>query len=251
MSTLPPNPLLSEHSPPRRAKLLDVLAYNSRYGYHMSIIAKIHFSHPNMTLANIIESFPDVSIRVLQEASTDPVSNISFFIIETDQTETLEREFDADHTVETAEQVSRFQDWPVYSVEFSSNALLLGSVVTDYGGFALDAQQHNGGWMERWQLPDRESFQSVWEYALNQSFEFNIIKITQVANDGESDLFGLTDKQRATIVYAYNNGYFGHPSEITLGEIAEDFGISTTAASGRIRRGLKRIIESTIPEAGG
>jgi predicted DNA binding protein len=59
----------------------------------------------------------------------------------------------------------------------------------------------------------------------------------------------MTDKQRATIVYAYNNGYFGDPSGITLGEIAENFGISTTAASGRIRRGVKRIIESAIPEA--
>lgn len=217
----------------------------------MSIIAKVHFSHPNMALANIIESFPDVAIRVLQEASTDPVSNTSFFIIETDRTDALEREFDADHTVETAEQVSWFQDWPIYSVEFSSNALLLGSVVTDHGGFALDARQYDNGWVERWQLPDRESFQSVREYALDQSFKFNIIKINQVPNDGEPDLFGMTDKQRATIAYAYNNGYFGDPSEITLTEIAEDFGISTTAASGRIRRGVKTIIESTIPEADG
>jgi predicted DNA binding protein len=217
----------------------------------MSIIAKVHFSHPDMALANIIESFPDVAIRVLQEASTDPVSNTSFFIIETDQTDALEREFDADHTVEAAEQVSWFQDWPVYSVEFSPNALLLGSVVTDHGGFALDAQQHDGGWVERWQLPDRASFQAVWEYALDQSFTFDIIKINQVPNDSGSGIFGMTDKQRATIAYAYNNGYFDDPGEITLAEIAEEFGISTTAASGRIRRGVKAIIESTVPEADG
>jgi hypothetical protein len=217
----------------------------------MSIIAKVHFSHPDMALATVIDSFPDVAIRVLQEVSTDPVSNTSFFIIETDRTDALERALDADHTVERAERVSRYQDWPVYSVEFSSEAMLLGSAVTEHGGFALDAQQHDGGWVERWQLPDRESFQSVWQYALDRSFQFDIIKINQIPDSSGSNMFGMTDKQRETIAYAYNNGYFGDPSEITLEEIADDLGISTTAVSGRIRRGIEKMVESTIPEADG
>jgi predicted DNA binding protein len=129
--------------------------------------------------------------------------------------------------------------------------MLLGSAVTEHGGFALDAQQHDGGWVERWQLPDRESFQSVWQYALDRSFQFDIIKINQIPDSSGSNMFGMTDKQRETIAYAYNNGYFGDPSEITLEEIADDLGISTTAVSGRIRRGIEKMVESTIPEADG
>jgi len=102
-----------------------------------------------------------VEIRVLQEASTDPVGQKSFFIVETNQIEAFERELSADHTVENAQQVSRYEDWPVYSIEFTSDTLLLGSVVTEYNGFALSAYQHDGGWIERWQLPDREALQSI------------------------------------------------------------------------------------------
>ena len=214
----------------------------------MSIIAKVRFSHPDMALANAVASFPDAAVRVLQEASTDPAGNASFFVVETDRTEALERAFDADHTVARAQQVSVYEEWPVYSVELSADALLLAPVVTDHGGFALDAHQHDGWWVERWQLPDRKSLQSVWQYAADRSFEFDIVKIYRTSEGPDSDTFGMTDKQRATIVYAYDNGYFGDPSEITLDEIADDFGISTTAASGRIRRGVKSIIESTLPE---
>ena len=72
----------------------------------MSIIAKVEFSHPDMALANAVTSFPDATVRVLQEASTDPAGNASFFVVETDRTEALKRGFDADHTVARGEQGS-------------------------------------------------------------------------------------------------------------------------------------------------
>lgn len=214
----------------------------------MPIIAKVYFSHPDMALANVVTTFPDVTIRVLQEVSTAPVSDNSFFVVETDRIEALERAFAADHTVSRADLVSRYQDWPVYSVEFSSEALLLGSVVTEHRGFALDAHQHDGGWIERWQLPDRETLRSVWQYADAQSFTFDILKIRRVSDSSNSNMFGITDKQRSILIYAYENGYFEQPSETTLEEIADHFDISTTAASGRIRRAVRTIIESVLPE---
>jgi predicted DNA binding protein len=214
----------------------------------MPIIAKVYFSHPEMALADVITSGPDVTIRVLQEVSTDPVGGSSFFAVETDQPELLERTLAADHTVKRAERVSQYQEWPVYRVEFNPEALLLGSVVTEQDGFALDAQQHDGGWIERWQLPDRQALQAVWQYAEEHSFTFDIMKVSQVSNTGDVGMFGLTDKQRTTLVAAYDNGYFTEPSETTLSEIAADLDISTNAASGRLKRGMKNIIESSFPE---
>ena len=214
----------------------------------MPIIAKVYFSHPEMALADVITSGPDVTIRVLQEVSTDPVGGSSFFAVETDQPELLERTLAADHPVKRADRVSQYQEWPAHRLEFNPEALLLGSVVTEQDGFALDAQQHDGGWIERWQLPDRQALQAVWQYAEEHSFTFDIMKVSQVSNTGDVGMFGLTDKQRTTLVAAYDNGYFTEPSETTLSEIAADLDISTNAASGRLKRGMKNIIESSFPE---
>ena len=92
----------------------------------MPIIAKVYFSHPEMALAGVIGSLPDITIRVLQEVSTDPVSDKSFFIMETDQCEVLERELAADHTVKYAQRVSHYEEWPVYGIEFSPKRYFWG-----------------------------------------------------------------------------------------------------------------------------
>ncbi|RLM53908.1 DNA-binding protein [Halobellus sp. Atlit-31R] len=217
-------------------------------GTRMTIIAKVYFSHPRMALANVISSLPEVEIRVLQEVSTDPVSDQSFFVVETDEVDDLERALAGDHTVETAHRVSSYEDRPVYSIEFTDDALLLGSVVTGQDGFALNAYRYDDGWVERWQLPSRESLQSVWEYANDQSFEFDIHEIHQISESRQSDASGLTDKQRTALIYAYEHGYFEEPRETTLEEIADEFDISTTAASGRVRRGVKNLIESSAQD---
>lgn len=147
-----------------------------------------------MSLANVISTLPDVTIRVLQEVSTDPVSDKSFFIIETDQTEAVEHELSVDHTVENAQRISRYEDWPVYSIEFTSDTELLGTILTDHGGFALTAYQRNGGWIEQWQLPDRKALQSIWQYASEQSFEFNIQQIYRISGGQNNEPTGLTEK---------------------------------------------------------
>ena len=54
----------------------------------------------------------------------------------------------------------------------------------------------------------------------------------------------LTDKQQAALATAYAMGYFEHPQETDLGSIADELGVSTSAASGRIRRGISALIES-------
>jgi len=211
----------------------------------MAILTKVQFSHPNMALADVISSLPETDIRALKEVSTDPVSDQSFFVFETDDSDMLERELAADRTVETAHRVSSYEDQPVYSIEFAPRTLLLGSIVTEQDGFSLNAHRYDDGWIERWQLPDRESLQAVWEYANDQSFEFDIRELYRMSERDSVETIGLTKKQRDTLGYAYNNGYFDEPRETTLQDIADSFDISISAASSRVRRGVKNLIESS------
>jgi len=62
--------------------------------------------------------------------------------------------------------------------------------------------------------------------------------------DERSASTALTEKQREALATAYTMGYFEHPQQTDLGAIADELGISTSAASGRIRRGIGSLIES-------
>jgi len=210
----------------------------------MTVIAKVHFSHPDMALAGVIRSLPDAGIQVLQDVSTDPVHGKHFFTTEASDTEAFERHLADDHTVSSYRQVADYENQPVYSVEFTDETILLGPTVVGHSGFALEAFQYKEGWVERWQLPDRESLQSVWQFAADRSFEFDILELYRMSYDERSASTALTEKQREALATAYTMGYFEHPQQTDLGAIADELGISTSAASGRIRRGIGSLIES-------
>lgn len=209
----------------------------------MPIITRVYFSHPRMALAHVIESKPHVDIRVLQEVSTDPTHNMHYFIINTESINEFEEVAESDHTVATAQRVPSYERQPVYRIEFTPDTLLLGSIVTQENGFALNAYRHRGGWIERWQLPSHESLQKIWKFANDQSFTFDIYSVHQVSNYNNTESHSLTEKQQELLAIAYTNGYFDEPREMTLEEIAETLEISTSAASGRLRRGIKQLIE--------
>ncbi|MFB6184272.1 MAG: helix-turn-helix domain-containing protein [Haloarculaceae archaeon] len=214
----------------------------------MTVIAKVYFSHPDMALANVVERVPSVDFRVMQEVSTDPEHDRYFIVVETDDVETFEAALANDHTVAAFERMSEYDHRLVYGIEFTPEAVLLASRVTEQGGFSLEAFRHEEGWIERWQLPDRESLRSIWEFAQDEAFTFDIRELYRITDDSHPESGGLTDEQRRTLAVAYENGYFDEPRRITLEGVADELGISPTAASGRLRRGMKKLVESSVPE---
>jgi predicted DNA binding protein len=56
----------------------------------------------------------------------------------------------------------------------------------------------------------------------------------------------LSDIQRETLLAAYHQGYFEVPRRTTLTELADAEGISDSALSQRIRRGMDGLVEQTL-----
>lgn len=58
----------------------------------------------------------------------------------------------------------------------------------------------------------------------------------------------LTDLQRETLATALEQGYFDVPRATTLQELAVEFGVSDTAISQRIRRGVERLLTAELAD---
>ncbi|MFC7046145.1 helix-turn-helix domain-containing protein [Halobacteriaceae archaeon GCM10025711] len=214
----------------------------------MTIITKIFFSHPDMALADTITSLPEVTVRVMPEAGTDPEHNMNFFLVRGGTRDALDAAFEADHTVEEAHLTSEQGDQRLYGVIFTEAAKLVAPTVTEVGGISLEARSGDGGWVERWQLPDRQALNTVWEHARERSFRFDVLELYQIDDTEFGETFGLTDEQREALMVAYTEGYFKEPRDASLVDLAEELGISPTAASGRLRRGLTKLVGATIVE---
>lgn len=214
----------------------------------MTIITKVFFSHPDMALADTITGEPDVSIRVVPEVGTDPEHDMYFILVEGDDLSTFESSLAADHTVVQNDLRSEFTGQRLYAVEFAPQTKLLAPRVTEAGGLSLEAKGLNDGWMERWQLPSREALHSIWQHARETSFTFEILELYRHDDTVFGGAFGLTDEQREALVMAKEHGYFQEPRSFSLSELAGELDISPTAASGRLRRGIDKLIQSTLIE---
>ena len=78
------------------------------------------------------------------------------------------------------------------------------------------------------------------------------VTVERVGGDGprreSSDSAVLTAPQREALSVALSAGYFAVPREATLGTVADALGISDTAASQRIRRGVAALLATSFGE---
>jgi predicted DNA binding protein len=56
----------------------------------------------------------------------------------------------------------------------------------------------------------------------------------------------LSETERTTLETAVNEGYFESPRGATLGDLAEEFGVSKPAVSKRLRRGQGKLVEHAV-----
>ena len=214
----------------------------------MSITATVHIQHDRLSLIPTVKSLQGVNVRVITQVNTDPeVSHFPFLFEYRDRRE-LEQVLDSDPTVGAYELVDWADQQGIYYVEHSPETKLISTVVTEVNGFLVESETTDGGWLVRVLLPERSALNAIWEYTSEENISFEIIDVYANEYAVGSESYGLTDEQRTALQAAYEMGYFFEPRETSLEEIAEEMDLSSTAMSGRLRRGIRNLIATTIAE---
>lgn len=215
----------------------------------MSITATVHIEHDHLALMPTVRELKDVGIRVISQGTTDPGSTVFPFLIEYDDRQALEASLDDDPTVAGYELVEWVEEAGVYYIDHTPETKLISRAVTDANGFLVHSETETDGWLVRMLLPDRAALNAVWEHAIENGISLDIIEIYGNERAGADSSYGLTDEQRTALRLAYEKGYFVEPREMSLDQLAEELGLSSTAMSGRLRRGMRNLIAATL--AGG
>jgi predicted DNA binding protein len=112
----------------------------------------------------------------------------------------------------------------------------------------MGTETKNDGWFVRLLLPDREALNHIWNYARDNDITFDIVEVYGNEDTSGESSYGLTEQQRAALRLAYRRGYFQEPRDVSLDEVAQELGLSSTAMSGRLRRGIRNLVAATIAE---
>lgn len=145
--------------------------------------------------------------------------------------------------------LSRADDRRLYRFDFTERGRETNPLPTigEVGGVLQQAVGTGDGWRCRVRLPDREALETVYHFCRDHDLDFTFHRLFD-----RTDWVGggprLTDAQRELLLEAADSGYLAIPRETSLAELAARLGISETAASERFRRGVRNLVEQTVPE---
>ncbi|SDY24221.1 helix-turn-helix domain-containing protein [Halobellus clavatus] len=212
------------------------------------IKAIVRIEHPDVVLTETVAHDSSSNVRSVSEAGTDPTSGKFFYRVESSDFCRFEDGLRNDHTVGEFEQVIETRDGKaIYSFEYTDEAKIFSPVISTANGVVLDMENDGNAWIFTVWMPERANLAALWETARQHDIDIELLRVNEYASLGTTDA-GLTDSQREALLVALDAGYFEEPRNATLGEVAAELDISQPAAGGLLRRGIERLIVSSLTE---
>ena len=228
-------------------KLAPTVSNNDETGIERQlydIVAEVSLSGPDLLLSPTIKAVTDVTIETEHLTGTTPKH--LFISVRGEEFDTFERELQQDHTVAEPVLVETYEGRRVYRLEPISTVELIAPRCPELDARILDVESGDGGWIVRMQIPTRQALVSFREYCLENDVTFRVNQLGNATDHEESDVVGLTEKQKQLLRMAFECGYYEIPRRISQNELAHELDISTSAISQRLRRDTEQLIGSTL-----
>jgi predicted DNA binding protein len=211
----------------------------------MATTIEVQVPTGDFALEETLATFPDVDLEIERVVAGDPEQITPYVWARANDFEALEVAFEADPTVERVIKVSESDEERSYQMEWTGPIEVIVRLLTNYQGTITHATGSNKGWKLRAMFPNRKSLSQACDAAQKHGFQYEVQALYEAKGSCPHQT-GLTDKQRDTLVAAFEAGCFDVPRETTLTKFAEEQNISHQSMSERLRRATGRLVESTL-----
>lgn len=214
----------------------------------MRFVAELQLHHPKLLLTPTIQRCPEMKIKLEYQLIGADGEYVLLFHVRGVDFESFEAALDEDRTVTDTSTVIETSTFRVYRTQIVSSEYLVLATAVEMGVRLIEAVSGDEGWYAVVELPTVEVIQQFRTHCAELGVTTSIRKLYRTEPDEPDNAFGLTPRQRAAITTAYEAGYFNQPRDTSLQGVADQLEISSSAAGGRLRRGLRQLIESTLYE---
>lgn len=209
----------------------------------MGVIAEFSLAPGKLSFATALSAAPSVEFEIEREYGTRSATPVAFCWARGGDLEAFERGLERDETLTDIRRLSKSDDQRLYRVQLTGEA----SVVTydlwiDLGAARLEMRYADGRWHTRMRFPDREALSTFSSSCDEHGLDFRLDRLYNTDPTDGPPRDQLTSCQRETLQLAHERGYFDIPRQATLGDLADDLGVSNQAVSERLRRGCARIV---------
>ncbi|ADD04219.1 HTH-10 family transcription regulator [Natrialba magadii ATCC 43099] len=213
----------------------------------MSVIATIAVPATAFPLGSVLDSAGAHDTTVSIE-TTIPTSEgvLPYLWVPADIAPSIITTLESRSMVAGVSIIDEFDDTVLVEIEWATSVNGILKSIQESDVLVTNATGTAEQWTFRLRFPSYDSLSTFYTACVDREIPIELLQLHEAVSAGDDQRFGLTTAQRELIVAAYEAGYFDIPRETTLVELGHELGISDSAVSQRLRRGLSTLIGSTL-----
>lgn len=212
---------------------------------HRSLYSEFTLSHPDIVLSDVSRNAPAVTIRPERRVA-DSESGLLVFSVDGEDLTGFDELLDVSASVEDPLPLQRTEHSRSYRVAIADQSFTVTDPLIRAEARVLDVVGSGGTWELRAQFRSRAAFTTFRAYCVTEEIEFKLHRLYWNISTQKGQGTGLTPEQREALILAYTSGYYDVPRDISQKELADNFGISPSAVSQRLRRATGQLIEGAL-----
>jgi hypothetical protein len=211
----------------------------------VSTIAEIRLPAEEFALAATLSRVPNVEFETVRVVAHDDERVLPLVWAQTDDEKALDGALADDPSVENERLLADLPDERLYRMDWVANVETVVHALLEHDGTVLSASGRADGWHLRILFPDRESLSATHKFAADSDIPLSLESVADL-DEGRGSQFALTEHQHQTLLAAYEQGYYDIPQSVTIGDLAEELGVSQQATSQRLHRAYRNLIENAL-----
>ena len=197
-------------------------------------------------LADVFDEVPDATVETVPVVAPKAGNVMPFLWVWAPDLDDVDRWFERDSSTESVRRLTRNEDRSLYQVEWGSRVHAIVSVLIQVQGTLLGATGDDCNWTFRVLFPEHDAVSATYDHCKEYGIDLSIRRVKGVTDSIDRNRVELSDKQYETLTTAFEMDYYSIPRGITLGELAEEVGVSHQALSERLRRGHKQLVLNAL-----
>ena len=211
----------------------------------MSVIVELTLAQEDFELGRILTlgEGPHITLETFVPLGDRPVP---FFSIADERCTAFESRIDEHPVVNDIVEVERDGGVSLLALDWEPSPDPLFDSLLETNGHIVGGMGSDGHWTFRLRFLSYDAFATFERQCRDADLDFRLERLYRPTRPEAGPWYGLTVRQRDTLIRAVQGGYYSIPRGIATEELADEFGISDQAVTERLRRAIHTLTSNTL-----
>lgn len=213
----------------------------------VSTITEFTVPSESLALHRTLTTLPEIVVEIERVVAHPDERITPYFWIRGTEYAEFEATADDDPSVENLTRLDVYEDAVLYRAVWTENVETIVHAYLQAGATILEAVGQHTEWELRMRFDDRQKAGKFHRYCEDNDIAYELSRLYDPSEPGETSQFGLTPKQREALDAARRAGFYDVPPEATMTDVARALDISQQALSKRLRRAHGSLVDALFP----